>query len=588
MKKTLILLIILLLIPNTLALYWNGSYTNTTVPDWQAGTLSNNVTDGLWNTSASYSVFNASSIYLNFTYTKPDNSIKAALHDNTAIDTISSYNILPTSCWTHNSTDIILLLDMWNKATYCYNPTQIQIETFGVREYTEIPMLFYLGHINETINHTEPATHTSTDTITMTINNYFENITSLTATLTYNNNNYPMTTSYTGPNLTLTRTINTPDISESPITYNITYTINGETFTTENQQQTLTQQFLNITFSSQTTGIIIDPILGIRTFNDTNITIDVLNLTQDQLGIYFNGQEGNYTQAYEFTNTNVQINENLNLLNSPTQELNVLVKDTNGLIIPSALVVLHEFTNASDTFQTGLKIGQQYTDNDGYATFQIDGDSHLWLSISKSGYTTTTAGISQALFNFNSAYEIRLTPTTLEFTDEYSVDLPNPILTKNNIIYGYLYTTQYSSISFQTDYMTTTETLTESEDYYHFELTPNTHFNQTSNDNITINFYQSGTFLNNYTIVYLPLTDDIFSTSDVTDTTTNLYSLLLLIALILTSFIIGTISPGANTGFNAFMIGLIILSFLTTTYLWVAFISMIHYILRGIYKVTGE
>lgn len=352
---------------------------------------------------------------------------------------------------------------------------------------------------------------------------------------------------------------------------------------------------LNITFTTQTDAIIVNT-NGIRNFtNTTNIYINVSELGLGDTTVYFNGNEGNWTQKYEFENDNeTNIEQTMTLTTDSSVPLIFRTYDNAGMILDNVLIEIYHSKNATTTWQTFNLITQLLTDRYGKATMLFDENSHVYIVASKSGYDTFTSYFSIGELDTTADYTIQLNPNMQVFESWNTIYCQPTFKNRSNYVYGYIHAPLSNDMRITTDYLSYNEQLEqETLNFFPFTLTPNLHFNESGNTNITVYGMQGTTIFGNCTILYeqsymnestIPI--DIFQ-PDI-DNSSKLYRVLLLIAIIIISAVAGMMIKNEEIPYHTYLIGMIIISMINYAFLWVAGIIMLHYMLRGIYKVTGQ
>lgn len=352
---------------------------------------------------------------------------------------------------------------------------------------------------------------------------------------------------------------------------------------------------LNITFNSLTDAIIANE-YGIRNFtNTTEIYINVSELALGDTTVYFNGNEGNWSQKYEFINDNqTNIQETMEITTDNSIPIIFKTYDNAGMILDNVLIEIYHSKNATPTWQTFGLITQLITNRYGTATMLLDENSHVYITASKNGYELHTEYFSVGEIDTSVDYVIQLNPNMQVFDSWNNLFCEQTFKNRSDYIYGYIHSPIANNIYITTDFLSYNELLTENQmSFFPFTLTPNLHFNESGTTNITVYALQGTTVFANCTIEYLqaymnestiPL--DIFQPN--ISQTSKLYRVLLLIALILISAGAGLMINNEEIPYHTYLIGMIIISIINTAFLWVAGVIMLYYMLRGVYKVTGQ
>lgn len=447
-------------------------------------------------------------------------------------------------------------------------------------------MLRFFPDINETVVYNETIPTQTTTTFTMEITEYKEAISTYTANFKYNDTTYPISNiSKNGNNINFSITLTSLTVEiDTQINFFFNYTLNGDTYYSNILTQNITAPKINITFSDITNYTVSSPSLGAKSYlNNNTILLYTSDFATDELvSIYFNGYQGNYTQIYQYKNSLTEsISENLTILTEKDFPITLRIVDTSNYRIPDALTTIYQARNITTNWTQYKKIGQQYTNTEGTANYILDSTGEVKITAYKSGYTLQEYFVPVSLIDTDNTIIIQLPKTDTTIAGPFSINLLT-MYTENDTIYGYLYSPIYTTITYNTQ-NSTNLTATETNDYFLITLRESHEYYYT--DNITCNLYADGELIYTQNITYKATTQDIY---DPTITSTKIYNILLALIVILVATIIGFMLDKETAGTHIYLIGIMIITYFSTAFLWTAIICVIHYILRGIYKVTGE
>lgn len=441
--------------------------------------------------------------------------------------------------------------------------------------------------------------------VTFSIYNYLDALISSTETImpTYS------ITEYNNPFTQLLSTFLTQNNKSMPITVNITdltymnrdynnasYIINeSQTF-----NFTLDPNELTITFSETTEGLIRDEEKAMN-FSNSSIVVVQQNLTDGYVKVLFNiNGEGNWTQYYEYINTNyLHVSETIEILGTDADTISYIrLLDEGNNVIPDVVIRAYTVEPTDYPLYTDHDfMGQRLTDEEGYTFFVFNDNSTVVLVYTANGYETKTQIIIPSDLGAttrDNAHVVRLDESS-SYTDfTMTVYIQNVFYTRNSNILGTIFAPNRDQVAITTTYaqslgLNNTILTADSLDRYDITLIPNTHFSNTTTDNITLLIYDNGVNWRNITITYdTGETNEILTTSTFTALSQPILAIMLAIALITISTIIGFMIPNGTSGHTTFMTGGLILSLISIQFWMLTVICLTYWTLRMIQGVIKE
>lgn len=358
---------------------------------------------------------------------------------------------------------------------------------------------------------------------------------------------------------------------------------------------------LRLTFSGGAEGVITDTQKA-KNFSNTSIIVYQTNLSIGDVKIQFRKDSlwnlGNHTQYYEYINNRAtHINENITLLQN---DLLIDVVGAYFRALDASNSVLEDVdVNAyvvypGNEFSEYEKMGRRLTDSDGYTYFILDKASNVLVTFSKDGYTLeqlllTPNDIDDATTK-TEAYTVNMQESSTGTQSGITIGLKRDIRNRSLDIYGTIYAPGINNIKINTDYGYTQNrsntTLTEGTlDQFTFRLQSGIDFSLTGTDNIILYVYADGTTITKTITFYTQQNNAVLSDWSFGGKALNI---VLFLALIFMSSAIGWMWKTTSGGFTAFMIGAIGLSFISTAFIYMTLISVIYFIGKIAFKVTGE
>lgn len=413
--------------------------------------------------------------------------------------------------------------------------------------------------------------------------------------------------------------------------FDITINATNRTHNLTVTQNQLALYFVNDTTPFNTSGQVIHDNGTFNEFNDTTAALIQSNIPLGEVNVLFNqkscgifGWDCNWTQFYEYINDRTEyINETLHVLQQQDWTAYFQVQDYTGSPLENVKIrayIAPQDQNATEAGNTSIPYKlytQRLTNNDGITYIWTDSDvGATKFEFIKEGYETVTLihqigdesytrsnPIIVNMLEQSTALEgnlwfymtTRTTNKTRPFTGTLVLkhDIDNTLveittawrqtagLPKYKLTYGQTgWTNTDDCIKFKVG---AGELYTRCT----FGITNGTDFNQLNNDNITVQLWLNETTLQHtHTIEYDTNTKtDLFTFTGITY---NYLNPIIAIILILAAGTAGILFNNTNAGLHTFMIGSILISFITTNFLWLSVIASTYYTLKIIRTVISE
>ena len=390
------------------------------------------------------------------------------------------------------------------------------------------------------------------------------------------------------------------DLGGYNVPYNTNFSLN-ETY--NNFSITMTQAQLTMYFNQLTEGrIITEEWMENNTWSNNTLILAQQSIPLGDIIITW-GMEGgaNHTGWYEYINDGTgKITEHIHvMLNNETNTWGYfeVVDYHSARPITNAKVRMY-IANPTiyGTQQNYTLIGQRLTDNNGITNFRFTDNMAIKMVVTADDYRAETKILHAEdieTFTKEDPLSIRLTASTLG-SSEYYVSIETDITDKTQDIYGKVYKPSSTStgLSYNTQWgidnglsaITMTEGLY---DEYPFMLTAGQHYSTTAQGNIVLYIYDQEVVMDTITLLH-----DNATKYDVIEVPTNVtgeeLNIILIIAVILIAGGIGFAIKTSTAGFTSYMVGLILVGFISTELLWLTAISLIYYGLKYVYKMIEQ
>ena len=452
-----------------------------------------------------------------------------------------------------------------------------------------------------TVNNSVIVNYLSENVIINVRNNLTQTILT-NVNVTHNGISYTLTGFTLGDFLNTTQTWEENNFTVVDLNYytqpaNVTLNI---TSTQTEYNITLTPVQLRLTFSDTAEGWY-DDINKVWNFSNTSIIVYQQNFgigkVTSQFGKQGLWQAGNHTQYYEYINDRkTHIVDNITVFNTFlwTDLTGVWIRTLDFANSPIENVDVNAYIGyATSTGTNWSKMGRRLTDNNGYTNFIFDTRASVRLTFSKDGYTLAEQRLVASDIEANTqltALTINLEKSDTGTENGITIGFGRKFSNRSLDIYGMIYAPSKTSVKYTTQYRidNSKSNLTATKgtlDDYPFTLIAGRDYSLTGSDDITIYFYIDNEILTR-TITYDP-TNKTKTFSD-WSFANGITGVILFLALIFLSAWMGRTFKYADAGFGTFMVGTVLLSFITTQFLYLSLLTSIYFGGKIIYKIIGD
>lgn len=352
---------------------------------------------------------------------------------------------------------------------------------------------------------------------------------------------------------------------------------------------------LKIQFPEHVSGVVADTQKS-RWFNESLLLIVQSGLETGQVNLMFNGEQGNYTQFYEYINDQeTYIDEDVYLIDTPDTLAYLKAQDLAGAPIENALIRLYQYKPNSTTYETRELIGQRLTDSNGQTLFVLDSETQVVIITTKEDYTITTqiVNVMELDTTHETPYLITMTPSGSNTISYDSYYIPPTITNTSEDLQVRVYSPDALTLQLTTTYArengTETTQMTEGElSVWTGTLTAGTHYQLGGTSDITVEISKNGAPLINKTIKYYEhVQPKDFLNLKKADIPTNLYNayiLTIFLTVIGLSSFTGIRMNSKTAGATTFLILSLVASLLDPRFLWIVLVGLISVIGTILYK----
>ena len=332
-------------------------------------------------------------------------------------------------------------------------------------------------------------------------------------------------------------------------------------------------------------------------FNGTSVLVVQSNLTEGRVNVRFGLIENmNHTQFYEYNNDlKTHVSEDIELITNADWSSYIKIQDQSGVPIEGAIITVEYSYHALNIWKFHKLLGQRITDNEGITWFYADTLSEILITVVKDGYS-----VQRRLITIGDESYTQSNPLIIELDVGDARVLRNawsfidPVFSnKTTNITGTITAKGRTKVEIQTDYRDTLEKnridISETKnnhDIFSFSLEQGEDFSTDTQSDIILTIWLDNELWRTQTIVFDASTKTrLFSFSGISSTILNP---ILLILLLVFSAGAGKVFQNENSGFHMFMIGGVIISFISLSFLWLSIINMFYYLFRTIHKVISQ
>jgi len=342
--------------------------------------------------------------------------------------------------------------------------------------------------------------------------------------------------------------------------------------------------YVALSFENITSGIVSDEDKSINFTND-NYLLLLNDFSTGYVNILFNMIDGeNWTQYYSFDNTqDFTYSDDLYLLKQADTLMYFRALDIGNSPLKDVTVrVYHVYPNS--TWSDYTLIGQRLTNHEGYTFFFLDSDTQILVTFSKDDYELNSYLISPA-------DETRNTEATAFTTNlEYDTD-------SNDLGVWY----RVSTMGFDVEDVNLThvfyapgkEVLTWNtstglfgtvypDNYDRFKLEyPNPGYNDTSVTSFSLDIDFDELHFQTFDIFNHNLTQyDLIDKDDYSGLTGTYLNPILFILVIVLSSMTTIVMNNSHLGYHTFMITSILMGLVSSAFLWLSAVCLLHYVAR--------
>lgn len=378
--------------------------------------------------------------------------------------------------------------------------------------------------------------------------------------------------------------------------------------------------FINITFNDTVNYSMIDYAGNVWKGTDNNITVLADDIANGHVYIRFGYGANDTIQYYEFIKaSNTSLNETLYIMTDTSVPFYFKVEKRGGTPLTDAILHFYEIQPDWNFFRfeagnySVRKLSLTRTETIVYLNPKKE--YRVWYE--KDGFRGDIFYIQLGLLtNWDTASEAKtfvLRETDYSTNDDvWTIIVPPRWSNRSITIYGETYGRTIDNVLILTDYRnstgsaqglelydnpsgymrTTTAAVNSYYNFHYWSLQPNVDYNASGTSNITLYIYtyddNTWTLSQTLQITYDTSTTEQDFLTITTFRTNKTTALLLLIALILLAGTFRYFTQSNETGFNAFLIGCILMTAVSYYFILPAIIAGIYYLGRIYMKSTGD